>query len=225
MAEGQRGGIAARWLGRWRDQRERARQARAARDWAARAAGWPQGPGGERMLHVGCGKVDAPGFINLDAVALPHVHIVHANLHHFPMIPEAALDFVYLSHVLEHVGRREVVAALTELRRILRPGGTLRLSVPDFDHIVRIYAESGNTISAIDGPLMGGQDRPYNYHYAVFNAAHLRAKLEEAGFTDIRHWDPDDCAHHDFDDWASGAIGWGGRRFPISLNMEATKPR
>ncbi len=56
------------------------------------------------------------------------------------------------------------------------------------------------------------------------NDAYLRAKLTLAGFGDIRYWDPDHCEHHDFDDWASGTIGWNDRRFSISLNMEATKP-
>jgi predicted SAM-dependent methyltransferase len=205
--------------------RAAARAARVKRRWERRLADLPAGADGARRLHIGCGDVNAPGFINLDARALAHVHIVHADLSHLPMIPAEAFELVYLSHVLEHVERRRVTDALRELRRILEPGGLLRISVPDFDKLLDLYLAGGRAIGVIEGALMGGQDRPDNYHHAVFNAAHLRAKLCEAGFSDIREWDPDNCAHHDFDDWASRPLQFDGRRFPISLNMEAVRPR
>jgi predicted SAM-dependent methyltransferase len=109
------------------------------------------------------------------------------------------------------------------MRRILREGGVLRISVPDFEHILAIYEANDRDIAAIEQPLMGGQDYPFNYHYAVFNDAHLRAMAQRSGFRETRSWDPASCDHHDFEDWASMTIPMRGRDFPISLNIEAVK--
>lgn len=191
--------------------------------WANRLSRWPATPDGRRLLHVGCGDVASPEFINLDARPLPHVHIVSRNIFRLRMIPDAALDMVYMSHVLEHVPRGQVLDTIREMGRVLKKGGILRLSVPDFDHIVRIYAESGQNIGTIAPALMGGQDYPFNFHYSVFNRDHLGRLLAQAGFDDIANWDPDHCAHHDFEDWASKRVYLGEKPFPISLNLEGRK--
>lgn len=189
--------------------------------WAVFAKSLPRGANGKVMLHIGCGDVNAEGFINLDARPRPHVHIVTTNLFRLRMIPDGVVDLIYMSHVLEHVSHRDVVATLSEMRRILKKGGVLRISVPDFDKIIDIYEANDHDIAAVEGPLMGGQDYPFNYHCAAFNESHLRKCILRSGFTEAMAWDPKNCEHHDFDDWASSNITWGGREFPISLNIEA----
>jgi predicted SAM-dependent methyltransferase len=174
-------------------------------------------------LHIGCGDINVPGFINLDARPKPHVHIVTTNLFRLKMIPHNVADMIYMSHVLEHVSHRDIVATLREMHRILKDGGVLRISVPDFDRIIDIYQATERDITAIEQPLMGGQDYPFNYHYAAFNDAHLRKTMLESGFRETRTWDPQNCDHHEFDDWASRNISWGDREFAISLNIEAIK--
>lgn len=193
------------------------------RQWARHLERLPQGADGKILLHIGCGDIDAPGFVNLDARPQPHVHIVTTNLFKLSMIPDGAVDLIYMSHVLEHVSHLDVVSTMREFLRILRPNGVLRVSVPDFDHILTIYQATGNNIAAIEQPLMGGQDYPFNYHYAVFNDAYLRAAMLESGFREARGWDPENCEHHDFEDWASRTIPFDGRDFKISLNLEAVK--
>jgi predicted SAM-dependent methyltransferase len=196
---------------------------RARRQWDSlmqRRAGAPQAP---LMLHIGCGDIDATGFINIDARPAPHVHIVSSSLFRLQMVPDGVADLVYMCHVLEHVPLNDVVETLREMHRILCVGGVLRLSVPDFDLIIAAYEAAGRRIAAIERGLMGGQNHPYNFHYAVFNAEQLRDALLESGFSTTRHWDPRHCAHHDFEDWASREMAWHDRRFPISLNIEGVK--
>jgi len=178
---------------------------------------------GQILLHIGCGDINARGFINVDARSKPHIHIVTRNLFSLDMIPSESANLVYMSHVLEHVGHREVVKTLKEMRRVLRPGGVLRVSVPDFDYIVDIYNATSRNIAAIEQPLMGGQDYPFNFHYCVFNSRHLQDLMLKSGFQSTRSWNPATCEHHDFQDWASMNIEWQGRQFPISLNIEAVK--
>lgn len=67
---------------------------------------------------------------------MPHVHIVSKNIFQLSLIPDASLDMIYMCHVLEHVPRGQVLQVIKEMGRVLKVDGTLRISVPDFDHIV-----------------------------------------------------------------------------------------
>ncbi|MEV8512165.1 methyltransferase domain-containing protein [Dactylosporangium sp. NPDC051484] len=53
-------------------------------------------------------------------------------------VTDDTVDWVYAEHLIEHVTLRAGIAWLTEVRRILRPGGLLRITTPD----LRVYAES-----------------------------------------------------------------------------------
>lgn len=179
----------------------------------------PDGP--VRRLHLGCGEIDQPGFVNIDGVSRPHVHYVQSitNLDRFA---DASFDFVYSSHTLEHFPRGKTVAILRRWRRVLKPGGRLCLSVPDFDVIVRIYLESDRSLRDALPPLFGGQDYPFNFHHTAFNAESLTALLLEAGFASVRAWRPGEDAEHSLPDWSGRAVRAGEREYPISLNLEAT---
>jgi SAM-dependent methyltransferase len=54
---------------------------------------------------------------------------------------DASVDWVYAEHLLEHVTPRVAVGWLTEVRRILAPGGLLRLSTPDLAKYVEGYQD------------------------------------------------------------------------------------
>ncbi len=191
--------------------------------WERKARGWPTTPDGKRLLHIGCGEVDAPHYINLDARPLPHVHIVQKDLTDLRTIPDAALDLVYMCHVLEHVGRMDLLVTVQEAARVLKPGGVLRISVPDFDHIVALYEKAGRDLKVIAPALMGGQDYAYNFHYSAFNEEFLQDLLKRGGFPTVRSWDPASAPHHGFQDWSSGSIPYAHGQHPISLNLEGVK--
>jgi predicted SAM-dependent methyltransferase len=184
---------------------------------------FPSQADGKTLIHIGCGPINSPGYINIDARRFRHVHVVTKKITSLPLFPDEVADLIYMCHILEHFSRGQVVAVLREMHRLLKPGGTLRLSVPDFDRILNIYTTTGRNINAINGPLMGGQDYEYNFHYAVFNERHLSEQLRSCGYRDVRTWDPDNCQYHDFQDWASMQHVVDGQHFPISLNLEATK--
>jgi SAM-dependent methyltransferase len=69
-------------------------------------------------------------------------HIVAWDLRRGVPFPGAAFDVVYHSHVLEHLDRRFVAGFLGECRRVLKPGGLLRIVVPDLETLVRGYVTS-----------------------------------------------------------------------------------
>lgn len=173
-------------------------------------------------LHLGCGGIDQPGFVNIDGIDRPHVHFVQ-SLTRLDRFSDASVEFVYSSHTLEHFPRIDTVTILKEWRRVLLPSGRLCLSVPDFDRILEIYQLTGGCLEDVLPPLFGGQDYPFNFHYTAFNRSSLSRALRDAGFSDVYEWSHGSDELHCFPDWSGRCIELGGRRIPISLNLEAVR--
>lgn len=179
------------------------------------------------QLHIGCGKSYLDDFINVDAARHGKLDLI-CNAEHLAFSDES-FDLVYACHVLEHFSFRRLPGVLLEWRRVIRPGGRLRLSVPDFDQLVSIY-QNTKKIELILGPLMGtGPDRSRLYvehekttdfHFACFDQALLENYLKEAGFIAVHPWDFRRVSHGDVWDY-SQAETFGNL---ISLNLEARKP-
>lgn len=59
-----------------------------------------------------------------------------------------SFDMVYHSHFLEHLEKGAAVRFLEECHRVLKPGGILRVVVPDLEFLIRAYCASLTQISA-----------------------------------------------------------------------------
>jgi predicted SAM-dependent methyltransferase len=125
--------------------------------------------------------------------------------------------------VLEHIQVSEIKSVLDQWKRVLKKGGVLRLTVPNFDSIIQVYKDNKNDVNAIANPLMGGQGYKYNFHYSIFNKVYLRNLLKKSGFRDVKTWDPKNAKYYDFNDWASRNYKINGKEYNISLNLEAIK--
>lgn len=177
---------------------------------------------GKVRIHLGCGPVDQPGFINVDAIGFPHVHHL-APVYPLPMFADNTVDLVYVSHCLEHIEIAEVPRALQEWTRIIKPGGILRIAVPDFEAVLQVYEASGRSISSIQYVLMGGQDYPFNFHMAVFDRLHLTELMQKAGLTNIAPWQPSQDQWCIIKDCSSASCRVNDTIFPVSLNLQGTK--
>lgn len=181
----------------------------------------PQNDNGKVMIHLGCGDVVAPGYINVDLKSATHVHFVH-DVTNLPFFKDNSADLVYACHVMEHFPFEQIKRILWEWRRVLKIGGTLRLSVPDFDKLLVIYRRSNNEVESIRQPLMGAEDG-YFSHLLIFNLHFIKKLLEENGFENVRIWNPAHVDDHDFQDWSSRGLVYGDSTYQISLNVEADK--
>ncbi|MDD5491139.1 MAG: methyltransferase domain-containing protein [bacterium] len=182
----------------------------------------PQNKDGRVLIHIGCGEFNDPKYINIDSRPGWHIHYVD-NIENCRRIFQAGYaDLIYACHVLEHVSHLKLKLTLQGLQAVLKDGGVLRLSVPNFDTIYNIYTKK-KKIGDIIAPLMGGQGYPGNFHFAVFNEAYLKDLLLQSGFTKVLHWTPENTPDHGFNDWSGRTIKLYGEEWPISLNLEAIK--
>jgi len=175
-------------------------------------------------LHLGCGKRYIPGFVHIDAIEYPHVDHV-ATIDNLGFIGTDSVDLIYNCHVLEHFRRKDVGRVLREWLRVLKPGGVLRVSVPDFARLCDVYQKHLD-INLVIGPIFGRQDYLYNIHYNVFDEKSLSALLVECGYVDVKCYDWRKTEHAGVDDYSQAYIPHMDKEngILISLNVEARKP-
>src|SRR5688572_17975173 len=104
-------------------------------------------------IHCGCGKRDfGPDWIHVDGASFPHVVSHDINLYDHP---HNSADIIYSAHMLEYFDRDEASFILLAWRRVLKPGGILRIAVPDFEAMARLYISDPATFSLAKllGPL------------------------------------------------------------------------
>ncbi len=140
-------------------------------------------PQGGRLLDLGCATgtflaaVRAHGGWQVEGVELIDEVAQAARARHNLKIfsgtledaafPDDTFDAITLWDVLEHV--HDPVATLTELHRILRPGGAVIIRVPNL----------GSWDAALFGKYWAGLDAPR--HLTVYTRATLRQSLVQAG--------------------------------------------
>lgn len=176
-------------------------------------------------LHLGCGKRYLEGFFHIDALDYPHVDH-RGPVDNLSFIPDGTVELVYACHVLEHFGCKDVARVLAEWRRVLRPGGILRIAVPDFRAWVELYQEGKvSSLRALHGALVGGQRDDYDYHKMVFDEPVLRELLQEVGFDEIRLWDWRNVEHGQIDDYSQSYVPHMDKEHGrlVSLNVEAVR--
>ncbi|HET6183650.1 MAG TPA: methyltransferase domain-containing protein [Acetobacteraceae bacterium] len=111
-------------------------KAAARRNAARQAAMVPRGEAGLK-LNLGSGFETIDGWVSLDA---KFGDVIMNLLRPLPF-REASVDFVFMSHVLEHFHYPyEAFTVLSHIRRVLKPGGALRIVVPDIRQCLLAYA-------------------------------------------------------------------------------------
>ena len=177
---------------------------------------------GKLNLHLGCGAVNHPKFINIDAFPHPHVHYVQ-KIDNLKRFKAETVDLIYAAHCLEHFKYHHTMDVLKEWRRVLKKGGIIRLSVPDFDKLLAIFLENNNDPDTILPQVMGGQENQYNFHLTILNRVNLSRLLYSAGFSNIRDWVPGQDDLTTFKDFSIYKKVVNDKNYEISLNLEAVK--
>ena len=174
-------------------------------------------------LHLGCGDKHIDGYVNIDIRPMESVDKVD-NIKYLRSFKKDSVDVIYSASVLEHFIRWEYKNALRRWYDILKPGGILRVGVPDFESIVNYYLEEKD-LEAVMGLLYGGQDYDQNFHYTCWDFNRLEKDLKEIGFRDICRYDWRDTEHSHIDDFSQCYLPHMDKKngMLMHLNVRATK--
>jgi predicted SAM-dependent methyltransferase len=181
-------------------------------------------------LHLGCGKRYIPGFVHIDLDDYPHIDY-QSDISDLSMFSDNSVDLIYCCHTFEYFDRQDAQnKILLEWHRVLKKKGILRLAVPDFEALVKVYLQYGD-LNKIAGPLYGRMviktpnGEKAIYHKTVYDFSSLKALLESTGFTNVHRYDWHKTIHKDYDDFSQAYIPHMDKEHGllISLNVEGEK--
>lgn len=178
-----------------------------------------------RRLNWGCGDHLGAGWINSDAKRAPGIDLV-ADIRAGLPLDDDSIDYAVSVHALPELSYREQLPALRELLRVLRPGGALRLVLPDLDRAIDAYREGRRDYFEVP-PEEAGSDGGrfishilwFGYSRTLFTADFAAELLERVGFEQVER--------HSYRRTGSpfGAIVELDNRDGESFYLEARKPR
>ena len=141
-----------------------------------------------RRLNWGCGKSTAQGWLNSDRNPGPRVDVVGDIRHGLPL-EDSSINYITSQHALQEVPFPDLVLALEELRRILKPDGVLRLVVPNLDRGIDAYLGGERDYFPVpdeDARSLGGKFIVhilwYSHSRIMFTFDFLEELLRKAGF-------------------------------------------
>lgn len=144
------------------------------------------------VLHVGCGRQPLPDWLDayeevrldIDPSVEPDVCASMVELGEI-----GPFDAIYTTHTLEHLYPDEVPVALSEFRRVLKPGGFAVIVVPDLEGVQAtedvVYESPAGPITGLD--MIYGMGRfvatsRYMAHHCGFVRDTLKQVIDAAGF-------------------------------------------
>ena len=176
-------------------------------------------------LNLGCGNRNfGSDWIHIDGAEYPHLDSQNIESLDYR---DKSVDLIYASHVIEYFDRREVLSVLKEWKRVLRIDGVLRIAVPDFYQMARLYLVDSYDLEKFLGPLYGKMVmlKKTIYHKTVYDFNDLKELLEEVGFRNVKKYDWRETEHSEFDDHSQAYIPHMDKENGtlISLNVECLK--
>jgi SAM-dependent methyltransferase len=178
-----------------------------------------------KRLNWGCGAQGEPGWINSDLKEGPGIDI-SVDIRDGLPVESDSLDYVVSIHALPMISYPDLVPVLTELRRVLRPGGVLRLGLPDLDKGIDAYRggrASHFFVEDSDARSMSGKFILhmlwFGYSVTLFTPEFTEELLVRAGFEDVAH-----CAYRETRSALDGITELDNRE-DESFFIEAVKPR
>jgi SAM-dependent methyltransferase len=177
-----------------------------------------------RRLNWGCGSHVGEGWINSDIKESPEVNLV-ADIKTGLPLAASSIDYAVSVHALPELPYDDLVPALVEIRRVLKPGGVLRLVLPDLGRAIDAYLTGDDRyfhLVADDATTPGGrlitQLLWYGYSRSLFTADFSAELLEKAGYVNIEM-----CKAHQTASAFPEIIELDNREAE-SLYVEATNP-
>lgn len=158
-----------------------------------------QRPPASPLMHLASGGRYVPGWLNVDLFDAD----VHVDIAKQPLpFADSSFEAIVCQQLIEHLDiEEEVFPALSEVRRVLKPGCEFWVSCPDIEKMCREYLKDGGK-SLYDyvkerDPSSLPTGLPHQFvinrmfyqrgeHKNLFDFALMKWTLEKAGFENIR---------------------------------------
>jgi predicted SAM-dependent methyltransferase len=156
------------------------------------------------LLNLGCGTRFHPAWINIDYHSSEN-DIYSWDLKKGIPLMDDCCDAIYASHVIEHFDREGAKRFLSECFRLLKPGGILRIVVPDLEGVARSYLQC---LDDVDLNKNGSADR---YEWAVIELLDQMVRHRSGGEM-AKYWAMDNVPAEDFVSERIGVEYWRARK-------------
>lgn len=135
-------------------------------------------------LNLGCGKFKLKGFTNIDLLDRVEPDL-KADICHLPY-DAGTVDEIYAGHVLEHFPFSAGMHALHYWHSLLRDGGRISISVPDYDVLARRYVENpgAEQLQELNDIYIYSEHQESHHHY-MYSGPLLEKVMREVGFSDL----------------------------------------
>jgi len=145
-------------------------------------------------LHLGCGSVKLPGYINIDFPPAEHTVQTHSAADYFGDIlkitfPSESVDEVRLHHVFEHFDRPTALAQLYRWHVWLKMGGILTIETPDLSASLWMLIFPWvpyETKQIVLRHLYGSHEAHWAVHYDAWNKEKFSKVLPAFGFGSLQ---------------------------------------
>ena len=146
-----------------------------------------------KRLNWGCGGHTMPGWINSDQKEGPDIDL-SCDIRRGLPLTDGSMDYAVSIHALPEVPYDGIIPVLRELRRVIKPGGVLRLCLPDLLKGVDAYRRGDKDYFLVPdedarspGAKLVVQLIWYGYSRTLFTSDFIAEMLLKAGFSRVEH--------------------------------------
>lgn len=149
------------------------------------------------MLHIGCGTNYFDRWINIDNNSDKNIRKIDVNVDMRKKLPiqNSTVDFIFNEHFFEHLTVEEGQRVLRDFLRVLKPGGVLRIAMPD----LKVAMDRYFNVNWQDDPvfkkfgilyktraeMINSSFRAWGHKW-LYDAEELERRLKEAGMSNIK---------------------------------------
>ena len=116
-------------------------------------------------------------------------NFIHHDLSYNIPFNDGIVDFIFTSHFVEHLFKRDAENFLNEAFRVLKKGGKLRISVPDLNFAVNQYLQGKKKEMLENYFFVDHNDNHFSRHKYMYDFEILETILEKIGFVNIMKCD------------------------------------
>lgn len=110
---------------------------------------------------------------------------VHHDLASGLPFKTGVVQYIYSSHFLEHLYKADAIRLLEECHRALKPGGVIRISIPDLEYALNLYQLGRKEEMLANYFFVEDGENHFSRHKYMYDFPMLKTVLEQVGFKDV----------------------------------------